>query len=1309
MRFIMKRVLSVIILLCFGVVMIAQQGLQMREVNPDYLEYISKKNSGEIESKTSEGYYLGEIPSPIIRDYSNLQVSTPKSLPAVYDLRDVDGGAYLTPVKDQGLEGACWAFATYAAVESYWKKQSWATFDLSEQNLATCHGFDWTPSEGGNSDLSTAYLSRRSGPVSENDDEYTLPLNPSCVSGLTPVAYVGEARYLPGMGDANYSADIIKQAIMDNGVLYINMRFDGDYMNYSDKTYYYNGTENTNHGVAIVGWDNSKTVTGGSAATPASQGAWIIKNSWGPSWGEAGYFYISYEDTKALTTVAYFPSNIDYNADSEIYYYDEFGALSGIGYGDGDDYGLVKYIASDNQQITMVGTYINDAGTDVTIEIYDNFSGGTLSNLLGTTDVKSCTYPGYYTFNLLSPVNIANGNDFYIKARYNSGNHYTIPIEIVYDGFASSVSIETGVCWLSDNGDSWEAIGGSTSWEYDLCLKAYAVNIATAIPVADFTADNTTVTVDQTVYFSDASTGIPDDWTWTFEGGTPSSSNSPNPTVTWATAGTYNVTLTVSNIMGNDEVIKNDYITVTNSPIVCEYHSNIGDTEANVYYSTSGGFITGVNNHGFIEFAEFYDSHINNLIEGARLYVAKADVYSADAKITMKIWDVVSGKPGAELYSEDFDISVFTPFAYNEVSFAYSTTVPDEFFIGYQVYYTTPQDTFAVLQAANRGASPTFPTTAFIKYSGTWNNIDNIFQGDFNSSFAIAPHICPSPPTASFIADVTTGCDNLTVQFTNQSSANTDSWLWDFGDGAPTNSETNPVHTYNAPGTYTVSLTATNTIGSDVFEQIDLIVLGATPNPVTVSGGNTQCGGAITLTANGGDGGTIYFQGTTSGGENTLAASASEIISTSGTYYFRSQSAEGCWGDEGSASVTINTIPDPVTVTGGGTQCGGTIALTANGGDGGNVYFQGTTSGGESTLTPSVSEIISTSGTYYFRSQSAAGCWGDEGSASVTIHPELEISLSTTHESVSGANDGTITVNILSGTPDYIYNWAAPLSGETSATITELTGGTYCITVTDGNGCEATDCEIVNIDGLTPVANFTADVTEACDNLTVTFTDASSNTPTSWTWTFGDGGTSDEQNPIHEYTTSGLYSVSLIAGNTTGDNEIIKADYIAIGETPEINYIVTPATAEFAADGAIFVSVSGGAEPYSVLWNHDAMETSLELTNLVPNLYYITVTESFNCTQSKIIEVNWVSSVVNLTSSFSMYPNPTKNRVTIVSDNEPILNLTIVNVLGQVVYEHIADINTEQFTFGTKDFASGTYFIKVEFNDGFAIQKLVKR
>ncbi|MDD4217301.1 MAG: PKD domain-containing protein, partial [Bacteroidales bacterium] len=525
--------------------------------------------------------------------------------------------------------------------------------------------------------------------------------------------------------------------------------------------------------------------------------------------------------------------------------------------------------------------------------------------------------------------------------------------------------------------------------------------------------------------------------------------------------------------------------------------------------------------------------------------------------------------------------------------------------------------------------------------------------------------------------------------------------------------------------------------------------------------------------ANGGDGGTIYFQGTTSGGESTVTASTSEIISTSGTYYFRSQSVEGCWGDEGSASVTINTIPDPVTVTNGGTQCGGTTTLTANGGDGGTIYFQGTTSGGESTVTASTSEIISTSGTYYFRSQSAEGCWGDEGSAIVTIYPvpvvdlgddqqncgeyitfdagsgftlyvwngnpygqtlEVGVSgdytvvvtdengctatdmihvdifdppyfpISVSSETSVGGADGSISLDLTYVNSPQI-TWS---TDETTPTISGLSAGYYYVTVEDINGCSTSETVFVPIEVIA-VAEFTADQTSLCGSFTVSFTDESQYFPTSWDWDFGDGHNSNEQNPIHEYTSFGLYSVKLTVGNATGDNEIIKTDYISIGETPEIDYIVTPATGKFAADGAISVSLSGGTEPYSVLWNHDAMETSLELTNLVPGLYYVTVTEAFNCAANEIIEVDWVNMLDNLTDSFSMYPNPTETQVTIVSEEKPILSLIIVNVLGEVVYKNNSDIHAEQFTISTKDFASGTYFIKVEFKDDFVIQKLIKR
>jgi plastocyanin len=81
-------------------------------------------------------------------------------------------------------------------------------------------------------------------------------------------------------------------------------------------------------------------------------------------------------------------------------------------------------------------------------------------------------------------------------------------------------------------------------------------------PLTDFAANQVQVEEGETVTFTDMSTNTPTSWAWTFEGGTPATSIEQNPTVTYAEAGTYNVTLTTSNVAGTNEAVKNDYIIV---------------------------------------------------------------------------------------------------------------------------------------------------------------------------------------------------------------------------------------------------------------------------------------------------------------------------------------------------------------------------------------------------------------------------------------------------------------------------------------------------------------------------------------------------------------------------------------------------------------------------------------------------------------------------------------------------------------------------------------------------------------------------
>ncbi len=145
-------------------------------------------------------------------------------------------------------------------------------------------------------------------------------------------------------------------------------------------------------------------------------------------------------------------------------------------------------------------------------------------------------------------------------------------------------------------------------------------------------------------------------------------------------------------------------------------------------------------------------------------------------------------------------------------------------------------------------------------------------------------------------------------------------------------------------------------------------------------------------------------------------------------------------------------------------------------------------------------------------------------------------------------------------------------STQQNPTHTYTANGTYtvCLTATNAGGSSTQVCKQVVITGLAsaPVANFTS---ANGSNGLVTFTDQSTNTPTSWAWTFGDGGTSTQQNPTHTYTANGTYTVCLTATNGVGSStQVCKQVTIT-------NVVVAP-VADFS-----FVNVSGGLVSFTDL------------------------------------------------------------------------------------------------------------------------------
>ncbi len=230
---------------------------------------------------------------------------------------------------------------------------------------------------------------------------------------------------------------------------------------------------------------------------------------------------------------------------------------------------------------------------------------------------------------------------------------------------------------------------------------------------------------------------------------------------------------------------------------------------------------------------------------------------------------------------------------------------------------------------------------------------------------------------------VTSGC-NATVNYTVADTATPNPALSYVFTGATTGSGsgTGSGSTFNI-GVTNVTITATNICGS--VNCSFNVTVNPLPNTVTVTGGGVVCGSTIAAASNGGSG-TIYYQGTIPGGTSTSVASMSETINATGTYYFRAQGTDGCWGAEGSVTVSVNPLPSPVVALGGGTYCGSATILAGNGGNG-TIYYQGITSAGTSVTTPATSQVVTTTGIHYFRAQSSAGCWSNEGSVAVTVNP----------------------------------------------------------------------------------------------------------------------------------------------------------------------------------------------------------------------------------------------------------------------------------------------------------------------------------
>lgn len=464
--------LIVLSLMCTSGIASANSSVPIQEsINPDFVAY-STIQTQNIDMLSNGEETTGQLPDTV--DFSYIESSpsafTLDTYVSYYDLRT---RGKVTSVKDQGSCGSCWAFASYGSLESSLMPDQ--NFDLSEQNLKNLHGFDVGPCSGGNAQMATAYLSRWDGPVMESKDPYDLSNVYSPSSNA--VKHVQEVIFLPTR-KSSLDNDAIKWALQQYGAVYASMIWSDTSYNSNNYSYYYTGSSTTGgHGVTIVGWDDNFDSKNFSPAA-SGNGAFIVKNSWSDSWGEDGYFYISYYDSSfAKRNVNAVFTAEEVNNYDNIYQHDPLGWTSSVGYGDTVVWGANVYTASSDEILEAASFYTTSSGVSYEVFVYTDPVSGPLGELKSSVS-GSFAYPGYHTVVLDDDVSLNSGQKFSVVVKLStSGYGYPLametPLPYLYSSTATSNSDES---YIGENGQLWDDIT-STFTDANLCIKAFTSDV----------------------------------------------------------------------------------------------------------------------------------------------------------------------------------------------------------------------------------------------------------------------------------------------------------------------------------------------------------------------------------------------------------------------------------------------------------------------------------------------------------------------------------------------------------------------------------------------------------------------------------------------------------------------------------------------------------------------------------------------------------------------------------------------------------------------------------------------------------------
>ncbi|MCC6727395.1 MAG: PKD domain-containing protein, partial [Saprospiraceae bacterium] len=822
----------------------------------------------------------------------------------------------------------------------------------------------------------------------------------------------------------------------------------------------------------------------------------------------------------------------------------------------------------------------------------------------------------------------SDANNMRVTASHEIGHNFGC----VHDsgtGFIMSPVVNNTNAWSTQSINTFNANTPTYS-----CLASCG---SSQPPVANFTANPISGCTPLTVQYTDLSTNSPNTWSWTFPGGTPSTSTDQNPIVVYNNGGVFGATLTVTNNVASSTLTQSNLINVQSSPTASFFTTDVGPLTVSFTNTSSfgtsylwdfgdGNTSTASNPTHAYAIDGFYDVSltvtnncgtdiINNTISVFTAPFADFSASPTSGCPTLAVnfqdqsspntltwtWSFPGGTPSTSSLQNPTVIYT-NPGTYSVTLTASNPAGNDqEVRTAYITVGSTPTANFTFVV---NGSSVTFTNTS-VNPPGSGTLVYAWDFGDGNSSTDASPthvysaggtytvsltttNLCGSniktqqvtiqlPPVAGFTATPTSGCTPLSVQFTSTSQG-ASTYSWTFPGGTPSSSTAqNPTVVYNSVGSYDVSLTVTNASGSNSASQTNYI----TTNTTATAGFTSSVNGNTASFTNSSTNATSYSWNFGDGSPASTETNPTHAYGNNGTYTVVLSATNACGTVTSSQTVSIVTAPSAAFTGTPTSGCGPlTVQFTNQSSSNATSWswsFPGGTPSSSTEQNPTV--VYNTAGTYTV----SLTATNSAGSNTATQTNYITVNTTATAAFTSSVNGNTASfTNGSSNATSYSWNFGdgSPASTEANPTHTYANNGTYTVVLSATNACgTVTSSQTVSI-VTAPAAAFTGTPTSGCGPLTVQFTNQSSSNATSWSWSFPGGtpSSSTEQNPTVVYNTAGTYTVSLTATNSAGSNTATQTNYITVQAGPSAAYTFTT-----AGNTTSFTNGSSNATSYS--WN----------------------------------------------------------------------------------------------------------------------------